>query len=705
MIAMLGRGAPQSHPADPLSVPEELTYSGADCNPKVGVWHAYAHGVLASGIALIDSSTTGQKCGAALLLLLLLYGSISYLRRSRETSVKRPISTAASLFPRLKLNKSSMDLTQRRGSLGDEVLTVTGLRPLQHKLRSASKKWRRRSFALQTQLRPGPGDGLTSLFAQSDGPPGAPDQRRMTCLPVRTSPRSSLLNTKRALSLSEGNVDEVDSDTPLLSSEGEIVYDALMKLEVFGSAQMYQLLLSQRHLAVRACSTRDATFITIVWSQSAVYVHDNCLSPMLLRLCRGAESIEVDSGHELLSQGSPLTDMYFLDEGQLEVHCVLPAPALIDVNASSSTANGNSSDSSDSTAVAATNSSGSSSSSSKKGLLDLLALLLPAEHTADSNDSSNSSSSNSSSSEYLSAVTVTAIGKCKLVRVCNAAQLLSAGGGEEEGRGPLLRMVLTRMNLVTMLCAYMYLGLIHEIRPAPAQSPPLPAHLCEAHSVHPSDGTGVTTSATTGDSATAGEDKRSSSNGESNGKSNGTSNSKKLEQQPAREFVRAVTGWAIGVEPHTLPRIVEPAKAHSLHSRQHSRSPVSSPRAANTVRMAPLQSDSSDSNAAAAAAAVSVQQRQFSQSLHAGGSSGSSSGAAGSSSSSSSSSGVTAQAQLLCLRDGEVLDIADSAAGPCMAVVVQGWLVCHVTKHRRELFQDLEVVGEEEAARRGKHYF
>jgi hypothetical protein len=70
-------------------------------------------------------------------------------------------------------------------------------------------------------------------------------------------------------------------------------------------------------------------------------------------------------------------------------------------------------------------------------LLDLLALLLPADHTADSNDSSNSSSSNSSCSEYLSAVTVTAIGKCKLVRVCNAAQLLSAGGGEEEGRGPL----------------------------------------------------------------------------------------------------------------------------------------------------------------------------------------------------------------------------------------------------------------------------
>eukprot|EP00953_Heterococcus_sp_UTEX-ZZ885_P006174 3789-Heterococcus_DN1.PRE.3 len=471
-----------------------------------------------------------------------------------------------------------------------------------------------------------------------------------------------------------------------------------------------------------------------MWSQSAVYVHDNvsytkcnqCAhtvlrlqSPMLLRLCRGAESIEVDSGHELLSQGSPLTDMYFLDEGQLEVHCVLPAPALIDVNAATSTANGNSSDSSDGTAVAATkNSSSSSSSSSKKGerrvllrtsetgflcagLLDLLALLLPADHTADSNDSSNSSSSNSSCSEYLSAVTVTAIGKCKLVRVCNAAQLLSAGGGEEEGRGPLLCMVLTRMNLVTMLCAYMYLGLIHEIRPAPAQSPPLPAHLCEAYSLHPSDGTVVTTSATTGDSATAGGDKSSSSNGESNG----SNSSKQLEQQPAREFVRAVTGWAIGVEPHTLPRIVEPAKAHSQHNRQHRRSPVSSPRAANTVRMAPLQSDSSDSNAAAAAAAVSVQQRQFSQSLHAGGSSGSSSGAAGSSSSSSSSSGVTAQAQLLCLRDGEVLDIADSAAGPCMAVVVQGWLVCHVTKHRRELFQDLEVVGEEEAARRGKHYF
>jgi hypothetical protein len=433
---------------------------------------------------------------------------------------------------------------------------------------------------------------------------------------------------------------------------------------------------------------------------------------MLLRLCRGAESIEVDSGHELLSQGSPLTDMYFLDEGQLEVHCILPAPALIDDNASSSsTANGNSSDSSDGTAVTATSNSSSSSmssSSSKKGerrvllrtsetgflcagLLDLLALLLPAEHTSDSNNSSNSSSS-----AYLSAVTVTAIGKCKLVRVCNAAQLLSAGGGEEEGRGPLLRMVLTRMNLVTMLCAYMYLGLIHEVRPAPAQSPPLPAHLCEAYSVHASDGTSVTT-ATAGDNATAGVHK-SSSNGESNGH-----NSKQLEQQPSREFVRAVTGWAIGVEPHTLPRIVEPAKAHSQHSRQHSRSPVSSPRAANTVRMAPLQSDSSDSNAAAAAAAVSVQQKQFTQSLHASGSSGGSSGTAGSSS--SSSSGVTAQAQLLCLRDGEVLDIADSAAGPCMAVVVHGGLVCHVTKQRRELFQDLEVVGEEEAARRGKHYF
>jgi hypothetical protein len=472
--------------------------------------------------------------------------------------------------------------------------------------------------------------------------------------------------------------------------------------------------------------------MTIVWSQSAVYVHDNvsytdcnqCVhtvlrlqSPMLLRLCRGAESIEVDSGHELLSQGSPLTDMYFLDEGQLEVHCVLPAPALIDVNAATSaTCSG----SSDSTAVTATNSS--SNSSSKKGerrvllrtseagflcagLLDLLALLLPAEHTADCNDSSNNSSnhsSNNSSSEYLSAVTVTAIGKCKLVRVCNAAQLLSAGGGEEEGRGPLLRMVLTRMNLVTMLCAYMYLGLIHEIRPAPAQSPPLPAHLCEAYSVHASDGT-ATANATAGDSATAGGDK-SSSNGESNGESNGTSKSKQLEQQPAREFVRAVTGWAIGVEPHTLPRIVEPAKAHSQHNRQHSRSPVSSPRAANTVRMAPLQSDSSDSNAAAAAAAVSVQQKQFSLSLHAGGSSGSS-GSGTTGTSSSSSSGVTAQAQLLCLRDGEVLDIADSAAGPCMAVVVQGWLVCHVTKQRRELFQDLEVVGEEEAARRGKHYF
>jgi hypothetical protein len=253
------------------------------------------------------------------------------------------------------------------------------------------------------------------------------------------------------------------------------------------------------------------------------------------------------------------------------------------------------------------------------------------------------------------------------------------------------------MNLVTMLCAYMYLGLIHEIRPAPAQSPPLPAHLCEAYSVHASDGT-ATATATAGDSATAGGDKSSSSNGESNG----SNSSKQLEQQPAREFVRAVTGWAIGVEPHTLPRIVEPAKAHSLHSRQHSRSPVSSPRAANTVRMAPLQSDSSDSNAAAAAAAVSVQQRQFSQSLHANSGSSGSSGSAGNS---SSSSAVTAQAQLLCLRDGEVLDIADTAAGPCMAVVVQGWLVCHVTKQRRELFQDLEVVGEEEAARRGKHYF
>eukprot|EP00953_Heterococcus_sp_UTEX-ZZ885_P006173 3789-Heterococcus_DN1.PRE.2 len=243
---MLGRGAPQSHPeiiADPPLMPEDPSCAGADCKSNFGVWHAYAHGVLASGKALIDSSTTGQKCGAALLLLLLLYGAISWLRRNRELTAKRPTSTAASLFPRLKLNKSSMDLTQRRGSLGDEVLTVTGLRPLQHKLRSASKKWRRRSFALQTQLRPGPGDGLTSLFAQSEGPPGAPDQRRMTCLPVRTSPRSSLLNTKRALSLSEGNVDEVDSDIPLLSSEGEIVYDALMKLEVFGSAQVSTALL------------------------------------------------------------------------------------------------------------------------------------------------------------------------------------------------------------------------------------------------------------------------------------------------------------------------------------------------------------------------------------------------------------------------------------------------------------------------------
>jgi hypothetical protein len=248
MIGMLlGRGAPQSYPeitADPSSAPEEPTCSGADCKPKVGVWHAYVHDVLASGKALVDSSTRGQKCGAALLLLLLLYGIISWFRRNRETTAKRPTSTAASLlFPRLKLTKSSMDLTQRRGSLGDEVLTVTGLRPLQHKLRSASKKWRRRSFALQTQLRPGPGDGLTSLFAQSEGPPGAPDQRRMTCLPVRTSPRSSLLNTKRALSLSEGNVNEVDSDTPLLSSEGELVYDALMKLEVFGSAQVSTALL------------------------------------------------------------------------------------------------------------------------------------------------------------------------------------------------------------------------------------------------------------------------------------------------------------------------------------------------------------------------------------------------------------------------------------------------------------------------------
>jgi hypothetical protein len=451
-------------------------------------------------------------------------------------------------------------------------------------------------------------------------------------------------------------------------------------------------------------------------------------SPMLLRLCRGAESIEVDSGHELLSQGSPLTDMYFLDEGELEVHCILPAPAQIEVNLTPNSSS-SSSDGSDDTAVAATN--GSSSSSSKKGerrvllrtsetgflcagLLDLLALLLPSEQTTDSSNNNSSSSSNSSSSAYRSAVTVTAIGKCKVVRVSSAAQLLSAGGGEEEGRGPLLRMVLTRMNLVTMLCAYMYLGLIHEVRPAPAQSPPLPAHLCEAYSVCASDGTSITVSgATTSDAvsaaaasdavsataATAGEEK-----GIGNGDSSGNNSAAKqqqqqqqqqqLEQQPSREFVRAVTGWAIGVEPHTLPRIAEPAKAHSQHGRQHSNSPLSSPRAANTVRMSALQSDSSDSNAAAAAAAVSQQQKQFTQSLHAGGSSGSSSG-----------SGVTAQAQLLCLRDGEVLEIADSAAGPCMCVVVQGWLVCHVTKQRRELFQDLEVVGEEEAARRGKHYF
>jgi hypothetical protein len=242
---MLGRAAPQGvaeTSAEPPLLPEEPTCLGADCESK-NFWNRF----LDSSRSCIENSSIGQKCGAALLLLLLLYAAISWLRRNRETTAKRPTSAAAALFPRLKLNKSSMDLTQRRGSLGDEVLTVTGLRPLQHKLRSASKKWRRRSFALQTQLRPGPGDGLTSLFAQSEGPPGAAEHRRMTCLPgsLRTSPRSSILNKKRALSLSEGNVDEVDTDVPLLSSEGELVYDALMKLEVFGSAQVSTLLFQQ----------------------------------------------------------------------------------------------------------------------------------------------------------------------------------------------------------------------------------------------------------------------------------------------------------------------------------------------------------------------------------------------------------------------------------------------------------------------------
>ncbi|KAG5193025.1 hypothetical protein JKP88DRAFT_346394 [Tribonema minus] len=335
-----------------------------------------------------------------------------------------------------------------------------------------------------------------------------------------------------------------------LSEAGQLALEALTMLDVFGSVQDMQL----------------------------------------ESVCRRAETVDVAENVPLLVQGQPLDDIFILDSGCVNVFVSGPSAPAEPAAAAAAAASGGSAHavamdtpSEGAAAAAAAPAPGheapqpqppqadllmcaSTRGTVLLGLSDLLALLLPPPPSPE--DARRGGSANGSGAPEAAAaaavcasVTVTAATACRLVRIPNARKRLRAlaAAAERDRRGgsggsaELLRGVLARLHLVTMHCACLYLGLVHELlRPAARAhaAPPLPPRLAALPCYDADAGGGGGSSSGSGGSGSA-----DVSGGGGGGSGDDVRHVPVRAQPPRADFVRAVVAHALGVHEKSVPPI------------------------------------------------------------------------------------------------------------------------------------------------------
>ena len=186
----------------------------------------------------------------------------------------------------------------------------------------------------------------------------------------------------------------------------------------------------RRYRAFTDGMTEDARFCFHALAQWTIFGGQEL--QLLAQLARGASRVECEAGEELFRAGEPLEDLYVLLQG--EVHAVAPSPAEDDDDV-----------------VSRIHSGGVVSS-----MLVMLSFLTGRAAVA--------------------AVTARCAGRCALLRV----PALSAVRASPPAQLPwLLKKLMMRVNRVTLMTIYGYLGIIYDLQPGKQVAVPVPRALQE----------------------------------------------------------------------------------------------------------------------------------------------------------------------------------------------------------------------------------